>query len=136
MYTTAALVLVTGLEPVRCCHRGILSPLRLPVPPHQRKSVLSQPRKLLIYNTPFGFLCQYFFKIKKFSCTNAFGVTPVQPNCREVIKFSITYYTQIAFFVKRLLKRLQIVHTLNDFSLLCDAHGNVKALYGMRQRTQ
>ena len=23
----------TGLEPVRCCHRGILSPLRLPIPP-------------------------------------------------------------------------------------------------------
>ncbi len=31
-----ALVLVTGLEPVQCCHRGILSPLRLPIPPHQR----------------------------------------------------------------------------------------------------
>ena len=28
------MVLVTGLEPVRCCHRGILSPLRLPIPPH------------------------------------------------------------------------------------------------------
>ena len=26
---------VTGLEPVRGCPRGILSPLRLPVPPHQ-----------------------------------------------------------------------------------------------------
>ncbi len=23
----------TGLEPVRCCHRGILSPVRLPIPP-------------------------------------------------------------------------------------------------------
>ena len=29
------LVLETGIEPVRCCHRGILSPLRLPVPPLQ-----------------------------------------------------------------------------------------------------
>ena len=29
------MVLVTGLEPVRYCYRGILSPLRLPVPPHQ-----------------------------------------------------------------------------------------------------
>ena len=27
---------VTGLEPVRGCPRGILSPLRLPIPPHQR----------------------------------------------------------------------------------------------------
>ena len=27
------LVLLTGLEPVRCCHRGILSPLRLPISP-------------------------------------------------------------------------------------------------------
>ena len=30
------LMLVAGLEPARCCHRGILSPLRLPIPPHQR----------------------------------------------------------------------------------------------------
>ena len=28
-------VLVTGLEPVRYCYRGILSPLRLPISPHQ-----------------------------------------------------------------------------------------------------
>ncbi len=27
------LVPLTGVEPVRCCHRGILSPLRLPIPP-------------------------------------------------------------------------------------------------------
>ena len=26
---------VTGLEPVRRCRRGILSPLRLPIPPHR-----------------------------------------------------------------------------------------------------
>lgn len=26
---------MTGVEPVRCFHRGILSPLRLPIPPHQ-----------------------------------------------------------------------------------------------------
>ena len=30
------LVLVTGIEPVRYCYHGILSPGRLPVPPHQR----------------------------------------------------------------------------------------------------
>ena len=30
------MVPVTGVEPVRCCHRGILSPLRLPIPPHRR----------------------------------------------------------------------------------------------------
>ena len=30
------ILLVAGLEPARCCHRGILSPLRLPIPPHQR----------------------------------------------------------------------------------------------------
>ena len=29
------LVPVTGFEPVRCRHRGILSPLRLPIPPHR-----------------------------------------------------------------------------------------------------
>ena len=30
------LVPVTGVEPVQCFHRRILSPLRLPVPPHRR----------------------------------------------------------------------------------------------------
>ena len=30
------LLLVAGLEPARGCPRGILSPLRLPIPPHQR----------------------------------------------------------------------------------------------------
>ncbi len=29
------LVLVAGLEPARDCSRRILSPLRLPIPPHQ-----------------------------------------------------------------------------------------------------
>lgn len=29
------LLLVAGLEPARCCHRGILSPLRLPVSPQR-----------------------------------------------------------------------------------------------------
>ncbi len=33
------LVLVAGLEPARCCHRGILSPLRLPIPPHQHRQI-------------------------------------------------------------------------------------------------
>ena len=32
------MVPLTGLEPVRCCHRGILSPLRLPISP-QRHAV-------------------------------------------------------------------------------------------------
>ena len=30
-----SLVPLTGIEPVRCCHRGILSPLRLPIPPQR-----------------------------------------------------------------------------------------------------
>ena len=30
------LVPLTGIEPVWCCHRGILSPLRLPIPPQRR----------------------------------------------------------------------------------------------------
>ena len=33
---TFTLLQVAGLEPARCCHRGILSPLRLPIPPHLR----------------------------------------------------------------------------------------------------
>ena len=35
------LVLVIGLEPIRLLHRGILSPLRLPIPPHKREKVFS-----------------------------------------------------------------------------------------------
>ena len=34
--TLYPVVLVTGLEPVRYFYRGILSPLRLPISPHQR----------------------------------------------------------------------------------------------------
>ena len=34
------LLLVAGLEPARCCHRGILSPLRLPIPPHQHRQLV------------------------------------------------------------------------------------------------
>ena len=30
------LVLMAGLEPARYCYRGILSPLRLPISPHQQ----------------------------------------------------------------------------------------------------
>ena len=30
-------VLVAGLEPARYLYRGILSPLRLPIPPHERE---------------------------------------------------------------------------------------------------
>lgn len=39
---------MTGVEPVRCFHRGILSPLRLPIPPHQRmdNGVLEESRTL------------------------------------------------------------------------------------------
>ena len=32
-------LLVTGIEPVRCCHHRILSPARLPVPPHQHDNL-------------------------------------------------------------------------------------------------
>ncbi len=32
---------VTGLEPVRSCPRGILSPLRLPIPPHRLTVVIN-----------------------------------------------------------------------------------------------
>ena len=35
------LVPLTGLEPVRSLDRGILSPLRLPIPPHERIKLLS-----------------------------------------------------------------------------------------------
>ena len=43
---------VTGIEPVRCCHRGILSPLRLPVPPHRQMMwTRSIPRPLLYFFT-------------------------------------------------------------------------------------
>ena len=35
-YGTGYLVLVAGLEPARMLLRGILSPLRLPIPPHQQ----------------------------------------------------------------------------------------------------
>ena len=33
------MVLVAGLEPARYLYRGILSPLRLPIPPHERNNM-------------------------------------------------------------------------------------------------
>ena len=39
----SGVVPVTGVEPVRCCHRGILSPMRLPIPPH-RQNLEAPPR--------------------------------------------------------------------------------------------
>ena len=35
-------VRMVGLEPTRCCHRGILNPLRLPIPPHPQKLNINQ----------------------------------------------------------------------------------------------
>ena len=35
-------MLVAGLEPARDCSRGILSPLRLPIPPHQHGVYIHQ----------------------------------------------------------------------------------------------
>ena len=55
LFRHSIMVLVTGLEPVRYCYRGILSPLRLPVPPHQRHWLSN---RMLIYNTTFDGVCQ------------------------------------------------------------------------------
>ncbi len=50
------LLLVAGLEPARCCHRGILSPLRLPIPPHQLTLCTGQVMKPchIFYAYPCG----------------------------------------------------------------------------------
>ena len=39
-YCPLFIMLVAGLEPARGCPRGILSPLRLPIPPHQHNKRL------------------------------------------------------------------------------------------------
>ena len=46
------MVLVAGLEPARYLYRGILSPLRLPIPPHERYEVL-KVRKLCADSAEF-----------------------------------------------------------------------------------
>ena len=51
----------TGVEPVRCHHRGILSPLRLPIPP--RPHIL---RKLFIISLTYINIITYFLKNVKF----------------------------------------------------------------------
>ena len=38
-------VLVAGLEPARYLYRGILSPLRLPIPPHERYEIKKTLRR-------------------------------------------------------------------------------------------
>ena len=73
---------VAGLEPARCCHRGILSPLRLPVSPRRhtrhivppaarpcqgqearRAAAKNRPRRRQITNTRLLHLLGYFDKI-------------------------------------------------------------------------
>ncbi len=45
---TLWVVLLIGLEPIRCCHRGILSPLRLPIPPQKQIYLICSPFPFLI----------------------------------------------------------------------------------------
>ena len=40
------MVRVAGLEPARGCPRGILNPLRLPIPPHPRVALIRQQTHL------------------------------------------------------------------------------------------
>ena len=47
------MVLVTGLEPVRYCYRGILSPLRLPISPHQQIYLQLNKSLYIILFLPF-----------------------------------------------------------------------------------
>ena len=50
------LVLMAGLEPARYCYRGILSPLRLPISPHQQinaSSILIQKRDFVNHKLEF-----------------------------------------------------------------------------------
>ena len=47
-----------GVEPTRCCHHGILSPARLPVP--SRRLIKSSSDNVINYTTQNTF-CQYFF---------------------------------------------------------------------------
>ena len=41
MLRESVLVPKIGVEPIRCFHRGILSPLRLPIPPFRHIKLLS-----------------------------------------------------------------------------------------------
>ena len=46
---------VTGLEPVRCFQQGILSPWRLPIPPHRQISfVILSPNPLTVKEKDAG----------------------------------------------------------------------------------
>ena len=42
------MVPVAGVEPARCRHRGILSPVRLPVPSHRRVQYIIQYSKRFV----------------------------------------------------------------------------------------
>ena len=39
-----------GIEPARCCQRGILSPVRLPIPPSRREP--SEEGRIIHYGAP------------------------------------------------------------------------------------
>ena len=48
-----------GLEPIRCCHRGILSPLRLPIPPRRHVPAITDHFHIIYYEKK---MCNSFYK--------------------------------------------------------------------------
>ncbi len=48
-----------GLEPIRCCHRGILSPLRLPIPPRRHVPAITNHFHIIYYEKK---MCNSFYK--------------------------------------------------------------------------
>src|ERR1700689_302914 len=67
-----AMVRAVGLEPTRRCHRGILSPLRLPVP----------PRPHIDSHSLFAFWPQMFYGYFLVFCETAFTACFTRPNAR------------------------------------------------------
>ena len=110
-FILGALVPVTGLEPVRCCHRGILSPLRLPIPPH-RRACAPLCRVLCNYNI-IAHRCQAFFTLSiRKTC---FSLFPVFSYLSEVLLPLIRHKRiepgRLKSFIFRILGR---------FSLFCN----------------
>ncbi len=86
-----AMVPVTGLEPVRCCHRGILSPLRLPIPPHRRvltTSSIIQFRKALVK----GFYLLFFICFYSLFSRSSLLIFFVDVRIKSLL-LSVTFFT-------------------------------------------
>lgn len=92
-----------GVEPIRCCHHGILSPARLPIPSRRRNLVcptglepvrlLTRPSNVRVCHSATGTTRNY----EKHHTTNFY-------NCKESFAYLTQLHINLLFFSFRVFR--------------------------------